>query len=73
MLLNNCPESRSTCGMINNYTTYTIAIPVWKHIASSQNRYKEPEQNMKNTETYDTLKQTIPIKCSYLKEWGCGA
>ena len=65
MLSNNCHDSCSASIMMYNYTICTVVIPIWKHIFSSQNRYKESEQSM--TKTYKHIinwKQTILVECS---------
>ena len=70
MLSNSCHDSCSTSIMIYNYTTCTAMIPVWKHIFSSQNRWKESEQSMKNIWTYNTLKTNHSGWVQWKKEMG---
>ena len=71
MLSNSCHDSCSTSIMIYNYTTCTAMIPIWKHIFSSQNRWKESEQSMKNIWTYNTLKTNHSgwVQLTEMGEW----
>ena len=46
-------------------------IPIWKHIFSSQNKWKESEQSMKNIWTYNTLKTNHSgwVQLAEMGEW----
>ena len=46
-------------------------IPIWKHIFSCQNRWKESEQSMKNIWTYNTLKTNHSgwVQLKEMGEW----